>query len=151
MTQNVKDKLIAVGCTVVMLAFILLFTSYCYKVIGQKIENFVLVGKADGNAYLVDTKDVRVKGKNILFVGLAGTSIGFEDGNEIIDSENFMYSIFEGDCSTLTYSELTRHGVWKGEKFKHTFEKPEQKKATKPQVIFYAMEKVCKMKSEVYE
>ena len=115
----------------------------------QDIKNFVIVGKAEGNIYLVDPINVKGKGENVVFIALAGKSLGLDGDKEVVDVSHYAFTVFEANCKSYAYTPINVYGVLDGKKFEA---KPERltKTAKEPQVIWFAIQMVCKQ-SKLFE
>lgn len=141
----------AVGGYIIAILLVWGSLASCYAVLPQNIENFVVVGEHKSNVYLVDPQNVTPKGEKISFVGLAGRGLGRdEEGRAIIDAENYVFSIFEADCKTFQYAELSRYGKLNGEKYTEKIDKPAIQTAREPTIIFYALKRICLAKPSLY-
>lgn len=106
----------------------------------QDLEDFVYLGHAGENAYGV--KLIKRDKNKVEFTGLITPY--YPDGSKVgIDPNNYLLTEFEGDCMSFEYSAKRFRGRLGGKSLAGT-ESPEKAVAEKPQIIYFALEEVCR-------
>lgn len=112
---------------------VLLLTSVCNSFSQQ------YVGRTQENIYFID--DITQKGSRVEFVGIMG-HYHEENKKFILDQDNFLVTIFYGDCSDYSYSAQSASGYANGIKYSPEINK-KTLYAVKPQLIFTALSMAC--------